>query len=224
MEKQIIETMDNEKLREVLNKNADYYTEKFKKTDKKWAPQLNFAALFFGPTWFFYRKMYKIAVIYAAAVVLLSCLLGAVLPAIFKADVDNYFDAKQAYTEYVNSGGETLLFEDPPYSTVVIGTHPTYQKLRDNLKAAQNKIMLINFFVTVPVNVLNILFRLFANSIYKNHITQNADTFEGGVSMKNAVLFHIAVAVATAAISVMLSNIQIVSQFTEATQTLFYWL
>ena len=39
-----------------------------------------------------------------------------------------------------------------------------------NLKEAQNKIRLIEFLINVPVFAVNILFRLFANSIYKNHI------------------------------------------------------
>ena len=79
----------------------------------------------------------------------------------------------QTYSNYINSGGEVYLYKEPPYSTVVIGTHPTYQKIRDNLDDAQNKIRLIEFLITAPVFIINILFRLFANSIYKNHIALN---------------------------------------------------
>ena len=113
--------------------------------------------------------MYKIAMIYAAILILLSSLLSLVLPTVFKADVERYYVAKETYSNYINSGGEVNLYKEPPYSMVVIGTHPTYQKIRDNLDAAQNKIRLIDFLITAPVFVINILFRLFANSIYKNY-------------------------------------------------------
>ena len=61
LDDQIIDGMDNLELKNRIGKNADYYINKFAKSKKKWFIQLNFAALLFGPTWFFYRKMNKIS-------------------------------------------------------------------------------------------------------------------------------------------------------------------
>ena len=221
---QIIVGMEDAELKNQIGKNADYYINKFAKSKKKWSIQINFAALLFGPAWFFYRKMNKIAVIYAAILILLSSLLTLVLPTVFKADVERYYDAKQTYSDYINSGGEVNLYKEPPYSTVVIGTHPTYKKIRDNLDDAQNKIRLIEFLITAPVFVINILFRLFANAIYKNHIALNINCNKNGVSMKNAVVGLGLMNLIMFVVSLLLNQIPAVSQFTEATQTLFDWI
>ena len=218
---QIIDGIENSELKNYIGKNSDYYIEKFAKKKSKWFIQLNFAALLFGPIWFFYRKMYKFAIIYAAILIALSSLLTLVLPTVFKTDVERYYSTKETYSDYINSGGETLLYKEPPYSTVVIGIHPTCQKLRDNLYDAQNKIRLIEFLITVPVFIINLLFRLFANSIYKNHIILNICSNNNGVSMKSAIGGFILVRFVMFIVSALLSQISVVAQFTEATHTLF---
>ena len=224
LDEQIIDGIENLELKNYIGKNANYYIHKFAKPKKKWFIQLNFAALLFGPTWFFYRKMYKIAMIYAAILILLSSLLSLVLPTVFKADVERYYVAKETYSNYINSGGEVNLYKEPPYSTVVIGTHPTYQKIRDNLDDAQNRIRLVEFFITAPVFIINFLFRLFANSIYKNHITSNIHSNHNGVSMKSAIGGLVLVNLVMFFISLLLNQISAVSKFAEATQTLFNWI
>lgn len=224
LDEQIIDGIENSELKSYIGKNSDYYLEKFAKPKKKWFLQLNFAALLFGPTWFFYRKMNKIAIIYAAILILLSSLLTLVLPTVFKADVEGYYTAKQSYTDYHNSGKETHVFKDPPYSTVLIGKHPDYQKIYDDLDDAQNKIRLIEFFITAPVFIINILFRLFANSIYRNHIPLNIHCNNNGVSMKNAIGGLVLVNLVMFVISLLLNQISVISQFTEATQTLYNWI
>lgn len=223
-DEQIIDGIENSELKNYIGKNSDYYLKKFAKPKKKWFLQLNFAALLFGPTWFFYRKMNKIAIIYAAILILLSSLLTLVLPTVFKADVEGYYTAKQSYTDYHNSGKETHVFKDPPYSTVLIGKHPDYQKIYDDLDDAQNRIRLIEFLITAPVFIINVLFRLFANSIYKNHIPLNIHSNNNGVSMKNAIGGHVLVNLIMFVISLLLNQISAISQFTEATQTLFNWI
>ena len=220
----IIDGIENSELKNRIGKNANYYISKFAKSKKKWFFQLNFAALLFGPTWFFYRKMNKIAIIYAAVLILFSSLLTLVLPTVFKDDVERYYVAKQTYSDYINSGGEVNLYKEPPYSTVVIGTHPTYQKIRDNLDDCQNKIRLINYLITAPVLIVNVIFRLFANAIYKNHIVLSIHSDNTGVSMKNAIGGLVVVNVVIGVISLLLNQISAVSRFIEATQTLFNWI
>ncbi len=224
LDEQIIDGIENSELKNCIGKNSDYYIKKFAKNKGKYFIQLNFAALLFGPTWFFYRKMYKFAIVYATILILLSSLLTLVLPTVFKSDVEGYYVAKETYSNYINTGGEVLLYKEAPYSTVVIGTHPTYQKIRDNLDAVQNKIRLIEFLITAPVFVINILFRLFANSIYKNHITLNIHSNNNGVSMKSAISGFVMVNLVMFIIFLLLNQISVVSKFAEATQTLFYWI
>ena len=224
LDEQIIDGIENSELKSYIGKNSDYYVKKFAKKKGKWFIQLNFAALLFGPTWFFYRKMNKIAIIYAAVLILLSSLLTLVLPTIFKGDVERYYLAKETYSNYINSGGEVYLYKEPPYSTVLIGKHPTFQKIRDELDDAQNKIRLIEFLITAPVFIINVLFRLFANSIYRNHIPLNIHSNNNGVSMKNAIGGLVLVNLIMFVISLLLNQISVISQFAEATQTLFNWI
>lgn len=220
----VIEGIEDVELINYIDKKSDYYLEKFSQKKEKWFIQWNWAALFFGPTWFFYRRMQKIAIVYAAILILLSSLLGVVLPVVFNADVDEYFAAKEAYSDYINSGGERYLYKEPPYSTYMIGLHPTYEKLRDDLKDAQNKIRLIEFLINAPVFAVNILFRLFANSIYKNHIITNIHSNKKGTSMKNAIGGLVAVNLVTWIVSALLLQIPVVSRFFEAASTLINWL
>ena len=50
---QAIDGITNEDLDKFLEKNGEYYIDRFSRTERKHFLQLNFAALFFGPTWFF---------------------------------------------------------------------------------------------------------------------------------------------------------------------------
>ena len=224
LDDQIIDGIENSELKSYIGNYSGYYVKKFAKKKCKWFIQLNFAALLFGPTWFFYRKMYKIAMIYVAVLILLSSLLSLVLPTVFKTDVERYYVAKETYSNYINSGGEVLLYKEPPYSTVPIGIHPTYRKIQENLHAAQNKLRLIEFLITAPVFVINILFRLFANSIYKNYITTNIHSNNNGVSMKSAIGGLVLANLIMFFVSLLLNQISVVSKYTEAIQTLFYWI
>ncbi len=221
---QIIDGIENAELKNYIGKNADYYIEKFTGNKGKLFVQFNIAALLFGPTWFFYRKMYKFAAIYAAILILLSSLLSLIIPMVSKSDVERYYVAKETYTNYLNSGGEVNLYKEPPYSTVPIGIHPTFQKIRDDLDAAQNKIRWMEFWIAAPVFVINILFRLFANAIYKKHITENIHANNNGVSMKSAIGGLVLVNLIMFVISLLLNQVSAVSRFTEATQTLLYWI
>lgn len=221
---QIIDGIDNAELGDFIGKNADYYTEKFAKKKGKLFVQLNIPALLFGPTWFFYRKMKRIAAMYVAVLMLLSSFLSLVLPVVFQADVEEYFVAREAYTNYINSGGEVNLYKDPPYSTVPIGIHPTFQKLRDELVAAQNKIRLIEALIVVPVLVINIAVRLFANAIYKKHITENIHSNKGGVSMKSAIGGLVLSNLIMFVVSVLINLIPAVLEFSVATETLMFWI
>lgn len=215
VEKQIVDGIDNTELRSFIGNNADYYTEKFAKKNSKWFVQLNFAALFFGPTWFFYRKMSKIAIVYVAILILSSSLLTLLLPIVFKEDVEQYHAANEAYNEYIDSGGEIFLdMEDHDYVVGII--HPTYERISDELEAAEKRISFIEFLINAPVLLINILIRFFANSIYKYHITLNIHSNNGGVSMKNAIIGYILMYITMMIVYLLLNQIPIVARFSAA--------
>lgn len=211
IEEQIIEGIENEELKNYIDKNSDYYLKKFAKKNNKWFIQLNFAALLFGPTWFFYRKMYKLALVYVAVLVLLSNLLSIVLPIAFESCTDEYFIAEAAYLEYLDSGRQTHYEVNGEFTLV-----PTYKELSDALSNAEDRISLINFAASAPVLIINVLFRLFANSFYKNHIIQNIVGNDGGTSLKSAIGGHILSTVITYGSALLICLIPSVAKFIEA--------
>ena len=218
-DEQIICGIENSELKSYIGKKSNYYIEKFSKKKGKWFIQLNFAALFFGPIWFFYRKMYKFAMIYFAVFVVAFSLLNTVIPILFKSDVDEYFLAESVYLDYIDSGAETHCEIDGKFTTV-----PTFRAIRNDLTNAQNRIRLINFLISAPSLIINILFRLFANSFYKNHIISNIEVNNGGVSIKNAIGAYILINVVLLCVSLLISQIPIVSRFVDAALSLRPWL
>jgi len=109
---QAIDGIENAELEKFIGKNADYYIKKFAGNKDKLFVQLNVAALLFGPTWFFYRKMRKFAAMYAAVLILLSSLLSLALPMVFKTDVEEYYVAREAYINYINDTNSNIEFDE----------------------------------------------------------------------------------------------------------------
>lgn len=159
---------------------------------------------------------------YAAIFILLSSRLTVVLPVVFQADVEHYYEAKAAYLDYKHSGKDILYQEDGPGSPTKL--HPEYQKVADDLKHAQNKIRWLQFFMIAPVVTLNILFRLCGNAIYKNHIELHIGASKGGVSLKSGFWGWAGVNAVIFVVSALIGQIPAVSRFVEATMTLFRWM
>ena len=209
--KPVIEGIEDVELINYMGKKSDYYLEKFAKSKKKWFVQWNWAAMLFGPTWFFYRKMYKVATIYSAALILLSLLFSLVIPIAFRADIDCYFETKDsyyAYTEnYNNPDGRYNIYDEPEYQDILA-----------DYRSAQKMIKRINLLIVVPVNVLNFTFRLFGNAFYKRHITLNVHNGNNGVSMKSAIFGFVGYHIALNLVSLLLLLVPAVVRFMEAIQ------
>ena len=201
-----------------VGKNSDYYLEKFAQKKGKWFIQWNWSAMLFGPAWFFYRKMYKVATIYSAALILLALLFTLVMPIAFRADIDYYFEAREAYYEYSdnyhnsNSGSPLSIYDEPEHKI-----------LHANYKDSAKRIKMINLLITVPVNLLNFAFRLFGNAFYKRHVTLNVYSGNNGVSMKSAVLGLLGYHVVLNTASLLLLLIPAVVRFMEAIQSAKGW-
>lgn len=177
-----IEGIDNHTLKEYVGKNSDYYLSKFAKAkDKKVFIQFNPCALLFGPAWFFYRKMTKIALLYLATVITLSCLLTAIVPIVFAKDVEDFRAAEAELHRYEKEGGDIFAYNE---SGAIIGSNEAYKALKNDVKDAHNKIKLINLLINAPAFILNIGFRFFANAVYKYHVTKHIDDNDGGTTSK----------------------------------------
>ena len=101
---QVIEGIDNSTVREFVDKNYDYYREKFVRSgDKKFFIQFNLCAFLFGVHWFFYRKMYKVAIIYSAALILLSVLAAVVIPVVHRQDIKHYEVVREVRKDFINN-------------------------------------------------------------------------------------------------------------------------
>ena len=211
-----IEGIDNEQLENYIDWHSEYYVKKFAKTKSKWFIQLNFAALLFGPTWFFFRKMYKVALIYVAILVLMPLVSILTFCTVFSADIDGYFAAKQAYNDYTETYWDTYDFGEEH--------SPQYIKLSKELSAAKDKLKLIYFVGSVPVFIINILFRLFGNAFYKNHIILNIDEGKGGTSAKWAIWSLVIANVVSTILSILINLIPSVFRFGEAINSLNFWI
>ena len=213
--------IDNIELREFIGKNSDYYFKKFTKAKgKDKFIQLNVPALLFGPYWFFYRRMYKMAIIYAVITLVLSTFLSVALPTIFSSAVDNFRTAEAEYTGYDLSGVKYFEEETGEY----IGPPEDYLRLCNNLKAAQNKLKVIDFFTTAPILLFNIVFRLFANYFYKQFIIENIGKNQGGTSSTAAVLGVAVIVGVSVIISILMFFVPTVREFSLALSDYRYYI
>ena len=205
----VIEGIEDVELINYIDKRSDYYLKKFAQKKKKWFIQWNWAAMLFGPTWFFYRKMYKVATIYSAALILLFLLFTLVMPIAFRADIDYYFEARDSYYTYTENYNN-------PNGWYTIYDEPEYQDIKADYRSAQKMIKRISFLINVPVNVLNFAFRLFGNAFYKRHIILNVHNGNNGVSMKSAIFGLVGYNVALRLVSLLLLLVPAVVRFMEA--------
>lgn len=182
----VIDGIENEELKKYIGKNAKYYMNCFSKTKKKWFIQFNLWAFIFGANWFFYRKMRKIAITYVVGITLFGCLLTFVCALVFMPDLNRYVAAKEAkdefYADYLK--GEVEIFQDYRYT-------PEYKKLVVEVQEARKKVELVEMLITIPVLIVDILFRLSANSLYKQHITKKYYYTVGGTSLSSAIWGYI---------------------------------
>lgn len=221
----VIESIDNDDLKKYIGDNSSYYLRKFAKVkNKNVFMQLNFSALLFGPAWFFYRKMNRFAIMYVAIMFIFMSILSVALPMAFESDIDEYYSAKTAYSDYVNNDGEVLVFEEG--STAVVGVNEEFTELQDNLKSAQHRIILIYILIALPGLIVNVIFRLYGNAVYKKHIINNIVSSDiGTISKFKAFLIGIVTVNAVwIVISLLLSQLPAVSHFYGAYNTIYYWM
>lgn len=117
----------------------------------------NWAAFFFAPYWFFYRKLYKLGVVFLALFILLSS-LSFLPPALKLSEVIYDFETQ---VEELSEDAET----DAEYESAVMDLYKsTYEKLNEN------KTGLIIYMVQSVSNfAISIYIGLNANKWYYKH-------------------------------------------------------
>ena len=127
----------------------------------------NWAAFFFAPYWFFYRKMHKLGVVFLAIFILLSSL--SFLPPAIKLSETIYDFETQAQELIENSG------TDAEYETAVMDLYKvTYDKINEN------KTGLIIFATQSVANfVISIFIGLNANKWYYKHTLSQMKKISG---------------------------------------------
>ncbi len=201
----IIDGLDNIEAHQFIDKNAGYYLGKFEKSNgKKWFVQLNWAAFIFGPTWFFYRKMYKIAVIYLAVAFAVSMLFSVTMPVVFKNAVKEYAVAQEEYEKY-STANEYFKYKFDENGTTNYEYTPLWQRINDDLNEAKGKINLMYFFIYAPPIIFETVFRLFGNAFYKQYVTENVGKKAGGTSWAAALIYYFGGDIATSVISLLIS-------------------
>ena len=210
---QVIEGIDNSTVREFVDKNYDYYREKFVRSgDKKFFIQFNLCAFLFGVHWFFYRKMYKVAIIYSAALILLSVLATVVIPVVHRQDIKHYEVVREVYQELIKSDKAYYDYVDENGYGHVEKT-PEFAKVSEDYGNLQKKLRNTWLWTMAIGNLFNFGFRLFANCIYKRHIITHAEYDEGGTSFGAVVIGHFATRALDTATTYLLIFIPIVAKW-----------
>ena len=131
-----------------LGSNAGKFMNAFRKIDSGRGFTFNWAALFFGPYWFFYRKLYKPGIIFMT--------LSAVISVIFTPTLNKFAEITEAYRAY----GDALYNDEAVIESFMNEILPLYPTV-------------IAFFVA---NIaIALLSALIAYPLYKKHAESSVD-------------------------------------------------
>lgn len=139
--------------------SANRYLPKFKKFESGRKFGFNFAAFFFAPYWFFYRKLYKAGAFFLVAFVTASILLSGFTNTIYNASVE-YSEAVYALGIENATEEELLAMEDD------------MEKLMTDFYAKVKKPALISLSATA---VLRLICALMADRLYYKKILKDME-------------------------------------------------
>lgn len=125
-----------------LGANASKFINTFRKIDSKRGFTFNWAAFFFGPYWFFYRKLYKPGVIFIT--------LSTVVSIVFTPTLSQFVSVTEAYRSY----GEALYTDEALLNAFVQEVMPLYP------------IVAAYFVANLAISVLS---ALIAYPVYKKY-------------------------------------------------------
>jgi hypothetical protein len=146
-----------------IGSNAMNYISKFKKMQNGKKISFNFAAFFFAPYWFFYRKLYKVGCFFMTLI-----LAGSIVVTPYLYDV---MEVYEKFASLMSSG--TL-------------TEAQFTEFYNEMLAVSGPMMIYAFASLLIQFVIGFI----ANPIYKKHVIEHAGIAERSGS-KNAAMTYI---------------------------------
>ena len=140
------------------------YLRRFARSDgKKFFVSWNWAAFFFAPMWFFYRKLYKIGFVFLAFIVAMNLIL---FPQIEKIS-DSYESIEAVRTEYMDA--LTAATENPTEenNTALAQAQEKINKVMEGITPIITRITFLTFILP------NFIAALIANCVYKRRLLEN---------------------------------------------------
>ena len=172
-EEAVLEGNNTADWRTFIDKNSDYYIEKFKKYEgKKFFLSLNFPAILFGLSWFFYRRMFKKGILLYLLEAAVSIIISVVFILSFLPSFHQYADANKDLKEYKASGKETHYIDEDGFLAEV----PEVSEIYTRLGAADKSLTNMQGLMTILSLAACILIRLSANCIYRDHVMKYMGT------------------------------------------------
>lgn len=127
-----------------IRNNAQTYIDKFKKSDIKGRLGFNWAAFFFAPYWFFYRRLYKPGIIMLTVQLCVSVVTAPAL------------------TEFMTAYNDFL-------TNVETMTEAAFLEALDQMQS----LMLPALIVSAVTFVMHIISGMIANRLYKSYVIKN---------------------------------------------------
>ena len=200
-EEALVNGIEKSKWCAYIEKNTDRYMEIFKKNEqKKFFAFPNICAMLFGLYWLFYRKMFKEGAVFVAFNFILSLVLSVILLFAYQGELKanvKIIDDFNAYAQTLDPAelngskysvtaesteGSTETAENDAYihSTVYSEKYAEALKAQAKIQNIATAKSVWGFFFNL---LISIIFGLFADSIYRNHILREIKYSAGGVSV-----------------------------------------
>lgn len=176
-----------------IGKNSSYYVDIFKKNEHKSVfLSFNVGAFIFRAYWFFYRKMYKNAILLYVLSIILTLLFSFIGLAIGIPEVSKAREEYKPYTVYMAYDGTKTLDYPEDNEELSLEIRRAYWRYDDTVDRVTLRAQFMglggNFLVLFIVSFLS-------NWLYKEHILNHtarrkgyvADSGSGGVSLGSAI-------------------------------------
>ncbi len=178
-DEEMLEGIKNSDWHLFIDKNSSRYVEIFSNNEgKKIFFNMNWAAMFFNVYWMFYRKMYKYALIYLIISMVFSIGLTAVVTTAVKPAVNEAQKIIEPYSQYLDkTNGLYGAYSDGSVEvSEILNAATEYDK---EINSIMGKLA---FWVIIPSIIINVIFGLLADCIYRSYILRNIQYKSGGTS------------------------------------------
>ncbi len=182
-----LEGIDKSDWHDFIDKNASHYVDAFAGNEgKKVFFHMNWSAFFFNIYWMCYRKMYLYAVIFLAVTTLFTLGLATTVVTAYKPAIDELNQSIEPYEQYMMDGSTSGLLAAATDGTVNVNeVLDAMRQYQDDYNAILFKI---GFWLLAPSLLLNLLFGLLADCLYRRYVRRHIGLTEGGTSVLATVI------------------------------------